>query len=250
MRSFYEAYSDNEKVHTLCAQINWSNHKLILARNSSEEREFYLRLTARERYSVRELERQIKSSFFERVMASEAKYTPSLKAAYPKVEQSFRDSYSLEFLGLPRVHSEKDLRKGIVKNLKHFIMEFGGDFTFMGEEYKVDVGMKKFSIDLLFFHRELKCLVAFELKVEEFKPSHTGQMSFYLAALDEQVKRSDENPSVGIILCREKNDDIVRLALGNTMSPTLVADYQTKLHVESLQHKFQEFILLTESTEE
>ena len=120
----------------------------------------------------------------------------------------------------------------------------------MGEEYKVDVGMKKFSIDLLFFHRELKCLVAFELKVEEFKPSHTGQMSFYLAALDEQVKRSDENPSVGIILCREKNDDIVRLALGNTMSPTLVADYQTKLHVESLQHKFQEFILLTESTEE
>lgn len=250
MKQFYETWADNEKVATLWRQINWSNHRIILARKTPEEREFYLRVCVTEQYSTRELRRQVDSGYFERVMTSDLKYSPVLKETYPEIEQAFRDSYNLEFLGLPSTHSEKDLRQGIVSHLKDFILEFGRDFTFMGEEYKVAVGDKKFSIDLLFFHRGLKCLVAFELKVAEFKPSHMGQMSFYLQALDEYVKRDDENPSVGIILCKSKDDEVVRLALRGTVSPTLVSDYETQLHLKTLEAKFHEISELADQRQE
>jgi predicted nuclease of restriction endonuclease-like (RecB) superfamily len=250
MRQFYEAYKNDEFVGELRPQITWTNHRLILTRKTPKERQFYMLLAAKEKYTEKQLKRQIETLYFERVMNSEAKFSPVAKKQYPDIEKSFRDTYSLEFLGLPEKHTEKNLRKAIIKHIKDFILEFGRDFSFMGQEYKVDVGMENFYVDLLFFHRGLRCLVAFELKVEKFKPAHLGQMSFYLGALDQQVKREDENPSVGIILCKEKNDEVVKLALSQTMSSTLVADYETQLNVKSLQQKFKEIVMLSESNDE
>lgn len=247
MRQFYETWEGNEKVATLWRQINWSSYRLILARKTKEEREFYLSLAANQNYSVRELERQIKTGLFERMLTSEVQVSLPAKEKYPNLENQFRDKYALEFLNLPDNHSEKDLRSSIVAHLKDFILEFGKDFAFMGDEYRVEVGGQDFYVDLLFFHRALKCLVAFELKIDAFKPQHLGQLSFYLKALDKNVKRSDENPSVGILLCKEKNDEVVEMSLDSTMSPTLVAEYKTKLiDTDLLQRKFHEILMITE----
>jgi len=139
---------------------------------------------------------------------------------------SLRDSYTLEFLDIPVVHKEKELRKSIVANLRDFILEFGKDFTFVGEEYRVQVGNKDFYIDLLFFNRELACLVAIDLKITDFEPQFLGQLEFYLEALDRDVKKKNENPSVGLILCASKDDTVVEYALSRSMSPALVANYQ------------------------
>jgi hypothetical protein len=154
----------------------------------------------------------------------------------------FRDSYSLDFLGLPDTHSEADLRKAIVRDLKNFILEFGRDFTFVGEEFRIQVGMHDFSLDLLFFHREMRCLVAIELKIEEFRPEHLGKLSFYLEALDRDVRKPHENPSIGIILCKGKDNEVVEYALNRTLSPAAVAEYYTQLPDKRLlQVKLHEF---------
>jgi predicted nuclease of restriction endonuclease-like (RecB) superfamily len=251
MRQFYETWREYEFVPTLWAQISWSCHKAILARKTHEEREFYLRLAAKENYTARELDQQIKSDLFTRMITSKGKASLPAKQTHPDVEDAFRDTYVLNLLGLPDRHSEKDLRKAIVAHLKDFILEFGRDFCFMGEEYRLEVGGQDFFIDLLFYHRGLRCLVPFELKIGKFKPEHLGQLSFYLEALDRQVKRDDENPSVGIILCKEKDDEVVEMALSTTMSPALVADYKTKLIDNNLlKRKFHEVVQLLEADKE
>jgi len=248
MCQFYEAWRESEFVPALRAQINWTCHRLILDRKTQEEREFYLRLAAKEHYTSRELEQQIKSGLFTRLLTSKGRASLPAKKAHPIIEDVFRDSYVLNTLGLPERHSEKDLRSAIVNHLKDFILEFGRDFCFMGEEYRLDVGGQTFFIDLLFYHRGLRCLVPFELKIGKFKPEHLGQLSFYLEALDRQVKREDENPSVGIILCKEKDDEVVEMALSRTMSPALVADYKTQLiDGKLLKRKFHELVKLVES---
>jgi hypothetical protein len=140
----------------------------------------------------------------------------------------------LEILDVPENHKEKELRKSIVANIRDLILEFGKDFTFVGEEYRVQVGNKDFHIDLLFYNRELSCLVAIELKVTDFKPEHLGQLEFYLEALDRDVRKSNENPSVGLILCTGKDDMVVEYALSRSLSPTLVADYQLPLPNKSV----------------
>lgn len=142
---------------------------------------------------------------------------------------SLRDSYVLEFFDVPEDYKERDLRKSIIANLKQFIWEFGKDFTFMGEEYRVQVGNTDFYIDLLFYNRALSCLVAIELKVGKFKPEHLGQLNFYLEALDRDVKKENENPSVGLILCTSKDDTVAEYAMSRSLSPTMVADYTLKL---------------------
>ena len=153
----------------------------------------------------------------------------------------FKDSYSLEFLKLPENHSENDLQKALVKNLKSFILELGSDFTFVAEEYRLQIDMEDFYIDLLFYHRELCCLVAFELKIEKFSPSHLGQLNFYLEALDQDIKKPHENPSIGILLCKTKSKTVVEYALNRNVSPALVIDYSTKLiDKKILQAKVQE----------
>lgn len=149
-------------------------------------------------------------------------------ARHPELDV-LHDSYTLEFLGLPDRHSESDLRDSIVAHLRDFILEFGGDFAFVGQEYRLQVGTTDFFIDLLFYHRGLNCLVALELKIGVFKPEFLGQLVFYLEALDRNVKKPGENPSVGLILCSGKDDTVVEYALSQTMSPALVAEYRLHL---------------------
>lgn len=242
MKQFHDLYRGYEKLSTVLRELPWSSHLHIMSKSRTpEERTFYLHLAIRERYSVRELERAMDSHMYER-SGPVAKLSTPLRVLHPGAERVFRDSYTLDFLGLPDVHSEYELRKAIVANLKRFILEFGRDFAFVGEEYRLQVGMKDFSTDLLFYNRELCCLVAFELKIEEFKPEHLGKLSFYLEALDRDVKKPHEKPSIGIILCKGKDRDVVEYALARTTSPAAIADYQTKLpDRDLLMDKLNEF---------
>jgi predicted nuclease of restriction endonuclease-like (RecB) superfamily len=250
MRQFYNTYSKNKKLSPLVKEISWTNNLIILSKTKSEkEREFYVRLNISERLSKRELERQIDSAFFERVIASKEKLSPVVREIHPIADKVFKDSYVLDFLALPTAFSEKSLRKAIIANLKNFILEFGKDFTFVGEEYRVEVGKKDFYIDLLFFHRDLQCLVAVDLKITDFKPEYLGKMEFYLEALDRNIKKVHEKPSVGIILCKNKDAKVVEYSLSRSMSPALISKYQTKLFDKKvLENKLDEFFKLAEPT--
>lgn len=243
MVQFYDTYAGIEFVSPLVTQIQWSNHLIILSRTRTiDEKIFYMQECIKGKYSKRELDHLITSCLFERTIASAPKITSALKDMHPAAKTVFRDSYTLDFLGLPPVHFESDLRKGIVSSLKQFIIEFGRDFAFIGEEYRLQVGMKDFFIDLLFYHRELQCLVAIELKVDEFKPEYMGKLSFYLEALDRDVKKVHEKPSVGIILCKGRDSEVVEYALARTTSPAVIAEYTTKLPDKCLlQSKLHEF---------
>lgn len=240
MRQFYETYRDDEFVSALLTQISWTNHLLIMSKaKSKEERDFYVALAAKNHYSSRELERQLDSSYYERYMLSSGKQPPELVPQ--NVRNSILDTYVLEFLDLPEQYSERNFRKAIIENLKQFILEFGKDFTFIGEEYRVQVGGQDFFIDLLFYNRALSCLVPIELKIGKFKPEHIGQINFYLEALDRDVKKPNENPSVGLILCASKDDAVVEYALSRSMSPTLVSEYTLCLPDKKLlKDKLQE----------
>ena len=240
MRQFYETYKDDEIVSALLTQLSWTNHLLIMSKaKTKEERDFYVALAAKEHYSSRELERQLDSAYYERYMLSSGKQPPELIPQ--KVRNTILDTYVLEFLDLPEQFSERNFRKAIIENLKDFILEFGKDFTFIGEEYRVQVGGQDFYIDLLFYNRALSCLVPIELKMGKFKPEHIGQINFYLEALDRDVKKPNENPSVGLILCASKDDAVVEYALSRSMSPTLVSDYTLCLpDKQILKDKLQE----------
>ena len=210
MKQFYEYYHQNEKLSTLSRQLSWSNNVAIFSRSQSiEEMEFYTILAIKNKYSYRELDKQISSSAFERTMIADKNLSLALKELPQNVSGVFKDSYIVDFLDLPHNHKEKDLQNALIGSLKEFILELGLGFAFIGQEYRVQVGNEDFYIDLLFFHRTLQCLVAFELKVGKFKPSDLGQSEFYLEALDRDVKQPQENPSIGVLLCREKNDEVV-----------------------------------------
>ncbi|MBK8703295.1 MAG: DUF1016 family protein [Saprospiraceae bacterium] len=242
MKQFYEAYKDKPELRRLSGKVSWTHNLLIFSKTKSdEERVFYYLLTMRERFSKRELERSIDSGYFERTLLANPKLSPAVRVLLRDSTDVFKDTYIWEFLHLPEPFSEKDLRKALLANLKKFILELGADFVFIGEEYRVQVGNKDFFIDLLFFHRELCCLVPFELKVEEFKPEFMGKLNFYLEALDRDVRKPHENPSMGVLLCKSKDDEIVEYAMSRNISPLLVADYQTKLlDKDKLRRKLHE----------
>ena len=207
-----------------------------------EEKEFYIRMCIKNNYSARELNRQLSSGYFYRYILS--KDNNVLESTTKTINEDdipatrILDQYSLEFLDLPENYSEKDLRKSIVSNLKDFILEIGKDFAFVGEEYRIQVGDSDFYIDLLFYNMRLKCLVAFELKVGKFEPEYVSKMDFYLEALDRQEKREEDNPSIGVILCSEKNQAIVEYAMSRNISPLLVSKYSTSLiDITLLQNK-------------
>lgn len=243
MKQFFETYKNFPKLATLSRELNWSQNRLILPLKSPEEQKFYLLFCIKEKWSVRELERQINTSCFERIMLANEKLA-TLSGVFPKeVTNTFKDTYVLELLQFPESHLEKDLRKAIAQNITKFLLEFGRDFAFMGEEYPLQVGNQDFAIDLLFYNRNLNCMVAIELKIEKFKPEHLGQLNFYLEALDRDIRKPHEQPSIGILLCNGKDDIVVEYALSRTVSPTLVADYQTKLpSKELLQRKWKEIL--------
>lgn len=227
---------------TILSQITWTNHMIIFSRcKSEEEREFYIKLAIQEKYSKRELERQISSSVFERTMLGNVNISSLPQNIQADIANAFKDSYVFDFLNLPEPFNESDLQKGLLHQIKNFILELGRDFLFIGEEYKVQVGNSDFYIDLLFFHRSLQCLVAFELKADKFKPEHLGQLNFYLEALDRNERKRHENPSIGILLCKDKENEVVEFALSRSLSPAMIAEYQTQLPDKKLlQQKLHE----------
>ena len=229
MKQFYETYGEDEKLAPLARELPWTHNVIIFSRcKSSEERAYYLRQVISDKLGKRELERQIDSAHFER-SALPTKLSPAARVVQPTLGEVFKDRYVLEFLGLPEPHSEGDLQRALVQHMKAFVLELGQDFLFVSEEFRLQVGNQDFFIDLLFYHRGLSALVAFELKVGQFKPEHMGQLNFYLEALDRDVKKPHENPSIGVLLCRDKDDEVVEYALSRNLSPALVAQYQLQL---------------------
>lgn len=243
MRQFYETYHAQKKVAPLVRQLPWTHNLIILGRSKRpEEREFYLTMAAQERWSKRELERQYDTALFERAILTPAKVSPLVTQSHPGAASVFKDSYLVEFLDLPAAHLESDLQHGLLAQLKQFLLELGRDFCFIGSEYPLQVGKQDFSLDLLFFHRGLNSLVAIELKTTRFSPEHLGQLNFYLEALDRDHKKPHENPAIGLLLCASKDDEVVEYALSRSLSPSLVAQYQTQLPDKKLlQAKLHEF---------
>ncbi len=250
MKQFYETYNAHEKLSTLLTGVSWSNHLHILSKTKTlEEKEFYLLLVSKNHYSARDFARIIDSSTYERTLLANEKL-PTALTEFPAVTQGiFKDSYVFEFLGLPDDHKEKDLRRALISHLRKFLLELGPDFSLMGEEYPLQVGMKDFRVDLLLFHRGLNCMIAIELKSTEFHPSHLGQLQFYLEVLDQDIKKAHENPTIGILICKTKDEEVVKYALNRHASPTLIAEYETKLlNKTALQNKLHEFALYWERT--
>ena len=249
MRQFFETYRTKPIVSTLLRQLPWSSHLHIMgAARTAGERDFYLRMASRNKWTVRELERQIKAALFERTIGRPAKLSTALRQIHPGAEAEFRDSYMLEFLGLPEEHTEADLHSGLLRHLGRFINELGRDFAFIGSQYPVQVGGRDFALDLLFFHRGLNCLVAIELKVEEFQPEHLGKLQFYLEALDRDVRKEHERPSIGVLLCASKDNEVVEYALARSTSPALIAEYQRMLPNKALlRSKLHEFHALVKA---
>lgn len=234
MIQFYKIYKDDEIATPLVTQLSWTNNLLIISgAKTQEERVFYLKLAIKNNYSKRELNRQLQSLYYQRYMLSNGNLSKEIieiineEDDFPNTR--ILDTYSLEFLDLPNNFSEKDLKSSIIKNLKDFILEIGKDFTFIGDEYRVQVGNHDYFIDLLFYNRQLSCLVAFELKLGEFKPEYIGKMNFYLEALDRDVKKQNENPSVGIILCSSKDKNVVEYSMSKNISQTMISEYKLKL---------------------
>jgi len=252
MRQFYEAYYPDQKLSTLLRELPWSSNLHILTRTKQpEEREFYLRMATQNRWQVREVARQIDSQLFARSILNPPQVSTTLRENHPKADSFLKDSYFLEFLGLPTTHSEADLHRGLLNYLGRFLTELGSDFCYVGSEYPLQVGGQDFALDLLFFHRSLNCLIAIELKVTAFQPEHLGKLSFYLEALDRDHRKPHENPAIGVLLCASKDDEVVEYALSRSLSPALIAEYQTQLPDKKLlQAKLHEFYALNISAGE
>jgi predicted nuclease of restriction endonuclease-like (RecB) superfamily len=243
MRTFYEAYASNPELQALAFQLPWTHNLIILSQAKRvEEREFYLRVAIREQWTKRELERQFKNALFEQVALQPLKLTPLVSQLHPEAASYFKDTYMLEFLGLPVEHEEKDLHQALLRKLQTFMIELGRDFCFVGSEYPLQVGGRDFALDLLFYHRGLNCLVAIELKVGRFEPEYLGKLEFYLEALDRDVRKPHEKPSIGILLCANHDSEVVEYSLSRSLSPALIAEYQVVLPDKYLlQTKLQEF---------
>ncbi len=189
--------------------------------------------------------------FYETYKDADEKLSALLREIAPKAESIFRDHYVMEFVGEQNGKPENTFRKTLIARMRDFILELGKDFIHIKDEFHLQVGNSDFRIDLLFYHRELQCLVAFELKTEKFKPEHLGQLNFYLEALDRDVKKPHENPSIGVLLCKSKDDEVVEYALSRSLSPTMVAEYELKLPDKALlQRKMQELAELIDDEQE
>jgi predicted nuclease of restriction endonuclease-like (RecB) superfamily len=243
MKQFFETYCGLPKLAPLVRELSWTHNLIIMGRSKrDEEREFYVKMAVQERWSKRQLERQLSGALFERVVLSPVKLAPPVREIHPDAASVFKDSYLVEFLDLPKGHSEADLHGALVEHLKDFLIELGRDFCFVGSHYPIQVGGDDFEIDLLFFHRGLNCLVDIELKIDHFRPEYLGKLNFYLEALDRDVKKPHENPAIGVLLCATKNEEVVEYALNRSMSPTVIAEYQTRLPDKKLfQAKLHEF---------
>ena len=247
MRQLFEAYRNDQKLSPLVRELPWTHNLIILGQaKRPEEREFYLRMAVQQRWGKRELERQLRAGAFETAVLAPPKLSPAVRETHGEAAALlFKDTYAVEFLNLPADHTEADLHSGLLAQLRAFLIELGRDFCFVGSEFPIQVGGRDFALDLLFFHRGLNCLVAIELKVDRFEPEHLGKLNFYLEALDRDVRKPHENPAIGLLLCASKDAEVVEYALSRTLSPALVAQYQTQLpDKQMLADKLHEFYAL------
>lgn len=243
MRRFYVRYSGNEKLRQLVAEIPWGQNLLILTKvKNDSEAQFYLNATREYGWSRNVLLNQIKSQAYHRALSKNKIH--NFETALPEylseqADEALKSEYNLEFLGLKEGVKERELENKMIEKIREVIMEFGAGFTFLGNQYKIRLGEKEYFIDLLFFHRKLQCLVAVELKVGAFKPEYAGKLNFYLEILDNTEKAENENPSIGILLCAEKDTLEVEYALRTTKKPIGIAEYQL---TKDLPKKYQDFL--------
>lgn len=227
MREFFLAYRDQPKVQPLVAQIGWSHNLIVLQRCKDPiEREFYIRMTRKFGWTKQVLIHQIENQSYEKTLLGQTNFdkalTPALRA---QAKLAVKDEYTFDFLELGEEHSERELERALIARIETFLRAMGGRFAFIGSQYRLEVEDKEYFIDLLLYHRRLRCLVAVELKIGEFQPEFVGKMQFYLTALDRQVREKGEQPSIGIILCKEKNRTVVEYALQSAKKPIGVASY-------------------------
>jgi len=228
MRQFFCEYQDHENLQPLVGEIGWTHNVIIFQRcKDLLEREFYIRMTRKMGWSKNVLIHQIENKSYEKSLTGQNNFekalAPELQA---QAKLAVRDEYTFDFLELGEQHSERELERGLISRIEEFLRAMGGVFTFVNSQFKLEVDGRDYFIDLLLFHRRLRCLVAIDLKIGEFEPEFVGKMQFYLAALDRQVRENDEAPSIGIILCKEKSRTIVEYALHDACKPIGVATYR------------------------
>lgn len=249
MRQFYSEYSGKEKLQPLVGEISWSKHLVIIGKcKEDQEREFYIKMTKKYGWSKSVLIHQVEGKAYERFLLNQTNFDQSLSEKYKhQAKLAVKDSYSFDFLEMSEDYSEREMELGLIRNIRTFLLEMGGGFTFIGNQYRLEVGGDEFYIDLLLYHRQLQSLVAIELKTTKFKPEHAGQMQFYLTALDEQVKAQHENPSIGIIICKEKNRTVVEYALKQSTPPIGIANYTIS---EKLPENMKDYLPTSEEIAE
>jgi len=228
MRNFYQQYSNNQKLAPLVREISWVKNVIIMEKcKDDSEREFYIKMTKKFGWTKDVLINQIENRSFEKYLSNQTSFDKTLPEKYKaQAKLAVKDDYTFDFLELGEEHSEKELEKALTEKIKHFLTEMGGYFCFVGSQYRIEIRDEEYFIDLLLYHRKLKCLVALELKIGDFKPEYAGKMQFYLSVLDDKVKLEDENPSIGIIICKSKIRTIVEYALRDVKKPIGVSTYK------------------------
>lgn len=228
MRQFYLEYCNKPKLQPLVGEVSWSKNLVVMARCKDDlEREFYIRMTRKFGWTKNVLIHHIENKSYEKTLLGQTNFDKTVpENIRAQAKLAVKDEYTFDFLELGEEHSERELERALIGKVEHFLREMGGMFAFLGSQYRLEVSDKEYFIDLLLFHRRLKCLVAIELKITEFQPEHVGKMQFYLAALDDLLRLPDENPSIGIILCKSKNRIIVEYALRYADKPIGVSEYR------------------------
>jgi predicted nuclease of restriction endonuclease-like (RecB) superfamily len=228
MRQFYLTYAGHSKLQPLVGEISWAKHLLIMGRCKDDlQREFYIRMTRKFGWTKNVLIHQIENQTYEKTLINQTTFDRTVSAETSQhAKLAVKDEYTFDFLDLSEEHSERELERALIGRVEHFLREMGGLFTFVGSQYRLELEGQEYFIDLLLFHRRLKCLVAVELKVGEFQPEYVGKMQFYCAVLDDVAREEGENPSIGIILCKSKKRTIVEYALRESNKPIGVSQYR------------------------
>ena len=241
MRQFYLEYRDNSKLQALTGEITWTHNLTVIQKcKDNLEREFYIQMTKRYGWTYRVLTNHIENKSYEKFLLNQTNFEKTVPHKYKDQSKlAVKDEYIFDFLELGEEHSERELESAIVKNIGKFLTQMGNDFTFMGNQYRLEVADEEYYIDLLLFHRRLKSLIAIELKIGKFKPEYAGKMNFYLSVLNDKVKLEDENPSIGIIICKEKNRTTVEYALKDSHKPIGVSTYHL---LEKLPEELTSFL--------
>lgn len=244
MRNFYSNYGTDEKLQPLVAEIGWTHNLIILEKCKKQvERLYYIKMTIQEGWSKRTLIDQIKSNSFESWAVQQTNFDDTLPKKQAHIaKQTIKDDYNFDFLLIGEEHEERDVEQGLIDNIVAFLAEIGGHFAFVGRQKKITVGEQEYYIDLLFYHRKLRCLVAVELKSEKFRPEYGGKMQFYLSGLDDQARLEGENPSIGIIICKEKDRTVVEYTLRDVQRPNGVGTYNHYSNLKDIPKEIAQYL--------